>query len=307
MTGRIVVVGAANHDLISYVPRLPTAGETLHGTSFQMGYGGKGANQAVMAARLGSAVSMVGKVGTDVFGDGTLTNFREQGVDTEHVHQTDAAMSGVAPIAVDPQGANAIIIVNGANDHLTVDEVEAARGLIASADVLVCQLEIPLAMTLAALQVAHEEGTRTILNPAPAREDLPAEAYGLSDILCPNEPETELLSGGQVVTFEEAVIQAEVLRARGAGAVVLTLGERGCLVVDEDGPTELPADQVEAVDTTGAGDAFVGSLAHFLAGGATLRDAATRAVVVATRSVLHRGTQTSFPSAADLPSDLLEV
>jgi ribokinase len=232
---RICVVGAANLDLISYVPRLPEPGETLHGTQFAMGYGGKGANQAAMAAKLGASVSMVTKLGRDVFGDGTLDNFRSLGIDTTHVHLTDEAFSGVAPIAVDPDGRNAIIIVTGANDLLSVEEVEAARSAIAAADVVVCQLEIALSTTEAALRVAREEGITTILNPAPALADLPAEVFALCDVLCPNEPETELLTGHSVDTRAEAEKSAEELRARGPSAVVLTLGERGCLVVDDAG------------------------------------------------------------------------
>ncbi len=302
--GSVVVVGASMLDLISYVPRLPRPGETLHGSSFQIGFGGKGANQAVMAAKLGSPVAMVAKLGTDGFGDDTFDNFVAQRVDTTHVHRTDAASSGVAPIAVQPDGANAIIIVAGANDHLTVDEVEQARATIAAADVVVCQLEIPMAVTEAALRIAREEGVTTILNPAPAREELPADLYHLADVLCPNEPETELLTGAPV-TADQAVAQAQSLRRRGAGAVVLTLGERGCLVVDDHGATDLPSDDVEVVDTTGAGDAFVGALAHFLAGGADLRDAAGRASRLAAITVTARGTQTSFPDAAEVPAELL--
>lgn len=308
MTGHpIVVVGASMLDLISYTPRLPAPGETLHGSSFHMGYGGKGANQAVMAAKLGSPVVMVAKLGADVFGDGTLENFQKHNVDTTHVHQTDAAFSGVAPIAVSPDGTNAIIIVSGANDHLTEQEVEQARPAIAAAGVVVCQLEIPLPLTHTALQIAREEGTRTILNPAPARADLPDDLVALADVFCPNEPETELLTGGSVATSEDAIAQAKVLRDRGAGAVVMTLGDRGCLVVDHEGATELPTEKVDVVDTTGAGDAFVGSLAHFLARDVSLRDAAARACYVATRSVTGRGTQTSFPDGGQLPRDILET
>src|SRR6266542_1128095 len=165
---RVCVVGAANIDLISYVPRLPRTGETLHGTRFQMGYGGKGANQAVMGAKLGARVSMVAKLGRDVFGEGTLSNFREWGVDTEHVTFTDDAFSGVAPIAVDPDGNNAIIIVTGANDLLSPDDVERARPAIRDSVVVACQLEVELETTIAALRVAREVGARTIFNPAPA-------------------------------------------------------------------------------------------------------------------------------------------
>jgi ribokinase len=299
--GRICVVGAANIDLVSYVPRLPRLGETLHGTSFQIGYGGKGANQAVMAAKLGWPVSLVCLLGDDVFGEGALANLRASGVDTTHVGLADGASSGVAPIAVDPDGNNAIIIVMGANDLLASDHVERARPAIAAANVLVCQLEIRLETTLAALRVARDEGCRTILSPAPARSGLPEEIYALSDVLCPNEPETELLTG--VPAGEEAA--RELLR-RGTAAVVLTLGDQGCLVVTEDESTHVPAPSVHAVDTTGAGDAFVGSLACFLAAGRPLVDAAERANRVAAASVQARGTQTSFPTAADLPAGVLE-
>jgi ribokinase len=297
---KICVVGAANLDLISYVPRLPRLGETLHGQSFQIGYGGKGANQAVMAAKLGAEVTMICKLGRDVFGEGALENFAGHGIDTEHVSFTDGAFTGVAPIAVDPEGRNSIIIVTGANDLLSVADLERARGAIARAGVVVTQLEIPVEPTLAAMRIAREEGVRTIFNPAPARERLPEELYGLSDVICPNEPETELLTG--MPAGEEAA--RELLR-RGAGAVVLTLGERGCLVVDGAEVALLPAPEVRAVDTTGAGDAFVGSLAVFFAAGRPLVEAAGRANAVAALSVQGRGTQTSFPERSDLPAELL--
>jgi ribokinase len=297
---RVVVVGAANIDLISYVPRLPRVGETLHGSSFQMGYGGKGANQAVMAAKLGAEVAMVCKLGRDVFGEGTLENFRSLGVDTTHIGFADEAFSGVAPIAVDPEGRNSIIIVTGANDLLSPDDLERARPAIAASHVLVCQLELPVETSLAALRIAREEGVSTIFNPAPAREELDEQLYRLSDVLCPNEPETELLTG---IPAGEAA--ARELLERGAGSVVLTLGERGCLVVEGDTAVEVPVEPVRALDTTGAGDAFVGALATFLAAGRPLVDAATRANAVAARSVQGRGTQTSFPGAADLPAALL--
>jgi ribokinase len=303
---KICVVGASNLDLISYVPRLPRMGETLHGTRFHMGYGGKGANQAVMAAKLGGDVAVVTKLGQDIFGENTLKNFQSWGVDTQHVLFTDQAFSGVAPIAVDPEGHNSIIIVTGANDVLTVEEIEAARSTIAAAQIVVCQLEIPLDITLAALRVARQEGVTTIFNPAPARPDLPEDLYQLSDIFCPNESETELLTGRPVNSTEEAEAAARVLLERGAGTVILTLGERGSLLVTTEDSAHVPATPVKALDTTGAGDAFVGSLAYFLAGGKTLTEAMRRANHIAAISVQSSGTQTSFPVAADLPPDLLE-
>ncbi len=303
---KICVVGAANLDLISYVPRLPRMGETLHGTRFHMGYGGKGANQAVMAAKLGGDVAIVTKLGQDIFGENTLKNFQSWGIDTRHVLFTDQAFSGVAPIAVDPDGHNAIIIVTGANDLLTPEEIEAARPVIAAAQILVCQLEIPVETTLAALRVARQEGVTTIFNPAPARPSLPDELYQLSDIFCPNESETELLTALPVNSQEETEAAARALLGRGAGMVILTLGERGSLLVTATDSVHVPATPVKALDTTGAGDAFVGSLAYFLAAGKPLAEAMRRANYIAAISVQSSGTQTSFPAAADLAPDLLE-
>ena len=301
---KICVVGACNLDLISYVPRLPSMGETLHGSRFHMGFGGKGANQAIMAAKMGGAVTMVSKLGRDVFGENTLKNFKSWGVNTQHIHFTDQAFSGVAPIAVDPEGHNSIIIVTGANDLLTGAEVEAARSAIASSSILVCQLEIPLDISLAALRIAREEGVKTIFNPAPALSEIPAEIYHLSDIFCPNETETELLTGMSVDSVEEAEIAAKVLIDRGAAAVILTLGKRGSLLVTGTTIEHVPVEPVKALDTTGAGDAFVGSLAFFLAAGKSLSDAIARANRIAAISVQSSGTQTSFPEAKDLPTEL---
>ena len=304
---KICVVGACNLDLISYVPRLPRKGETLHGTHFHMGFGGKGANQAVMAAKLGGDVSMVTKLGNDVFGENILENFKFCGVNTQHVHFTEKAFSGVALIAVDPEGHNAIIIVMGANDLLTRDEMEAARPTIAVSDILVCQLEIPLEITMDALRIAQEENVKTIFNPAPARPDLPEDIYNLSDIFCPNESETELLTDMKVGTMEEAEKAARILLERGAGTVILTLGEQGSLLVTKNKADHVPAESVKAIDTTGAGDAFIGSLAFFIASGRTLSEAIKTANRIAAISVQSVGAQTSFPEAKDLPSDMFDI
>ncbi len=303
---KICVVGACHLDLMSYVPRLPRMGETLHGTRFHVGFGGKGANQAVMAAKLGGNVTMIAKLGQDVFGQDTFKNFAQWGIKTQHIHSTEQAFSGVATIAVDPDGHNAIMIVTGANDLLTEKEIEAARSAIAEAQVLVCQLEIPLEISLAALRIARQVGVKTIFNPAPARPNLPDELYQLSDIFCPNESETKLLTNMSVETLEEAEIAARLLVERGAGAVILTLGEQGSLLVTDRETTHIPVESVKALDTTGAGDAFVGSLAYFLALGKPLAEAAKRANRVAAISVQSSGTQTSFPEAKDLPPDICD-
>lgn len=301
---QVCVVGAANIDLISYVPRLPTLGETLHGTSFRMGYGGKGANQAVMAAKLGAAVTMVTKLGRDTFGAGTLENFRAWSVDTQYVTQTEEASSGVAPIFVDPAGDNAIVIVTGANDLITAGEIASAAPAMAASGAVVCQLEIPVETTVRALRTARAQQALTIVNPAPARDDLPEELFRLSDVFCPNRGEAALISGRGADTLDDVAGSAELFRQWGAGSVVITLGEDGCLVAHEKGVDLLPGERVDAVDTTGAGDAFVGALAFCLARGDDLRESARLANRVAALSVLGHGTQTSFPDRDDLPADL---
>lgn len=303
----VCVVGAANIDLISYVPRLPDMGETLHGTEFRMGYGGKGANQAVMAARLGAAVTMVTKLGDDVFGQGTLENFRTCGVDTDFVTMTDQAFSGVAPIMVDTSGNNSIVIVTGANDLLTDEEIENARPAMAQAGAVVCQLEIPVPAVAVALRAARAEGTSTILNPAPAPDELPDELIGLSDVLCPNQVELGVLTNRPVDTVDDAAAAAGSLRQRGAMSVVVTMGEDGCLVVSSEGVEHLPAPSVQAVDTTGAGDAFVGALAYFLARGEPLVTSSALANEIAAVSVTGRGTQTSFPDSSSLPDRVVQA
>jgi ribokinase len=295
---KICVVGSSNIDLISKVPRLPMLGETLTGHSFQIGYGGKGANQAVMAARLGAQVTMVTKVGRDVFGEGTVVNYREQGIDTQHVLFDESRFSGVAPIFVDDYAQNFIVIVPGANLGLSPSDVRAARGAIQAADLVVCQLEVPVETTLEAFRIAKAGGRRTVLNPAPAAP-LPDELLQLTDICAPNETETELLTGLPARTAAEAEAAARALRTRGPAVVILTLGERGALVVDGDSVEHVPALRVAAVDPTGAGDAFIGSLAVYLGEGLPLHEAVLRANAVAALSVMRVGTQVSFPIRSD--------
>lgn len=290
-------------DLIAYTPRLPAPGETLMGTRFQTGYGGKGANQAVAAARLGAAVAMVARVGGDVFGADMLANFAAQGIDVARVLRTEGVSSGVAPIAVDDAGRNAIIVVAGANALLTPADVDAAAPAIRRARVLLCQLEVPLETSLRALTLAREAGVLTILNPAPAPEALPDAMLRVSDLVCPNESEASAISGIPVTDAASAEAAGRVLVGRGARAAIVTLGAAGCLYVSASETWRAPAPVVTAVDTTGAGDCFLGSLAFFLARAAGLRDAAIRAAAVAALSVQRPGTQTSYPYAADLPGE----
>ena len=286
-------------DMISRVPRLPTLGETLVGHSFHLGYGGKGANQATAAARLGGQVSMVGRVGRDVFGEGTIENFRANGIDTAHVGVDPDRFSGVAPILVDDHAQNVVVIVPGANDGLTPDDVRTAEAKIQSADILCCQLEVPIETSMAALRIARSADVRTIFNPAPAAA-LPDELLALTDICVPNEVEVEMLTGRTARTVAEAEVAARVLLARGPRYVVVTLGSRGALLVADDTSTHVPASPVEAVDPTGAGDAFIGALAVFLGEGRSIEEAMRLAVAAAALSVTRVGTQVSFARRNEL-------
>ncbi len=295
---KICVVGSSNIDLISRVPHLPRLGETIVGHSFHMGFGGKGANQAVMAAKLRAQVTMVTKVGRDVFGENTLGNYRRQGVDTTHVLFDDQRFSGVAPIFVDDNAQNFIVIVPGANMGLSSADARRAAPAIQAADVLICQLEVPVETTLEAFRIAKAAKVKTILNPAPAAP-LPDELLSLCDLCVPNETETESLTGRPVATVDDTAAAGRILLGRGPRVVIITLGARGALMLDGGTPRHIPSVQVDAVDPTGAGDAFIGSLAVFLAEGASPVEAVSRANAVAALSVTRIGTQVSFPSRSD--------
>ena len=301
---QIVVVGACMIDLISYVPRFPEMGETLHGTEFRMGYGGKGANQAIMAAKLGSKVIMVSKVGDETFGNGTLENFKQNGVLTDFIYKSKDSFSGVAPIFVTPKGENSIVIVSGANDKLTAEEIHKASKEIEKSSYLICQLEIEVELSLTALRLAKQLGISTILNPAPARSSLPDEIYKLTDIFCPNESEAELLTGRKINAMSDVESMAQEFISAGAKSVIITLGENGCYVFANGVGKHLSAKKVEVVDSTGAGDAFVGALAHYLDLGNDIFESARMASAVATISVQGKGTQSSFPGLDQLPLEL---
>ena len=304
---QIVVVGACMIDLISYVPRFPQMGETLHGTEFRMGYGGKGANQAIMAAKLGSKVVMVSKVGDESFGAGTLENFKKNGVSTSFVYKSKEEFSGVAPIFVTPKGENSIVIVSGSNNKLTAMEIEKASNEIKQSSYLICQLEIEVELSLIALRLAKKLGVSTILNPAPARSSLPEEIYKLTDIFCPNESEAELLTGKKINSMTDIEEMAKQFVTAGAKSVIITLGENGCYVLSNGVGKHISANKVSVVDSTGAGDAFVGALAHFLDLGIAIFESSKWASAVATISVQGKGTQSSFPERDQLPSELLRI
>ena len=296
---RIVVVGSTNIDLTFSTARLPKPGETLTGHGFQLGHGGKGANQAIMAARLGAHVSMVSRVGPDVFGDDAISNYHSHGVDTTFVRKDETLLTGVASIVVDDDARNCILVVPGANAALSPVAVREALPALCQCRVVVCQLEVPMASTLEALLLAKAAGIATILNPAPALP-LSNELLWLTDLCIPNETELELLTGHGVTTLKAVENAARVLAKRGPPTVIATLGERGVLIVDAGATTHLPAVPVKAVDPTGAGDAFIGSLAVMLAEGRSLAEAVRWANTAAALSVTRLGAQAAFPTRAEV-------
>lgn len=297
MAGRIAVIGSNNVDLVTNVPRMPAPGETLAGSHFATHFGGKGANQAVAAARLGSSVTMVTRVGEDGFGQDVLRNLGAHGIDLTHARVAEGTANGVASIFVDPSGENVIVIVAGANGTLTPADVEAAADDLARCDLILLQLEVPLETVYHAIKLARRIGVPAILNPAPAAPGLDlGRLHGLA-WFCPNETELALLTGLPVSTEEEISAAAQSLFAHGIGKVVVTLGARGARLVTAEGVTSIPALAVRPVDTTGAGDAFIGAFAHFLAAGEAPEQALTQAAGYAALSVTKPGAQASYASA----------
>ncbi|EDV99996.1 ribokinase [Drosophila grimshawi] len=300
----VLVFGSAIIDFICYTPRLPKAGETLHGHKFQTGFGGKGANQCVAAARLGSHTALIAKLGDDSFGQDYLRQLRAEYVNVEHVQPLPNQTTGIAQIAVSDEGENNIIIVVGANNALNASDVTAAAQFFDQAKVLVCQLETPIEATLHALR--QFKGI-SIVNAAPALEETPGELLQLSTILCVNETEAALMTGMQSInSVGEANAAVERLIEMGANGVIITLGKLGAVCGTKQTQCEhVPAPHVppeKVVDTTGAGDAFIGALAHNLARypkeALTVHIAA--ACQVASKSVQLPGTQASFPFGGDL-------
>jgi ribokinase len=289
----VVVVGSANIDLTTFTDQFPRPGETIFGRKFQLGFGGKGANQAVAAALCGARVSMVARVGDDLFGPATVENFKAQGIDASHVWITRGESSGVAPIFVDSAGQNRILVVKGANDALTPADVDAAAPLLRQADCIVLQLEVPVETVYYTLRFARQNGIRSILNPAPG-QTLDLGELANADYVVPNETEAEALSGMPVRNIEEARACAQHLLDAGLRRIIVTLGGNGALCASADGMKHAPPHRVEPVDTTGAGDAFIGSFACFLGSGITESEALARANVYAALSTLSVGTQMSF-------------
>ncbi|MFB6604173.1 ribokinase [Streptomyces noursei] len=293
----VLVVGSANADLTVRVTRRPGAGETVLGTDLVESAGGKGANQAAAAARIGGRTALLARVGGDAYGELLLAAQRAAGTDVAPVIVDADARTGTAMIIVSPDGDNSIVVSPGANAALTPKDVAAAQDVIAASTVLSLQLEIPMETVRAAAEAAEGAGTRVVLNPSPTPEDLDRALLSAADPLVVNEHEARQLSGRTDGTPAE---WAAALRERGARSVVVTLGGDGALVLDDSGTTTVPGVRVEAVDTTGAGDAFTGALATRLAGGAALADAARFAVRVGAAAVTKPGAQPSYPTAEDL-------
>ncbi|WP_306132063.1 ribokinase [Roseivivax marinus] len=298
MADRIAVVGSNMVDLVTYVERMPDRGETLEAPDFAQGFGGKGANQAVAAARLGAEVAMVTCVGDDLFGPRTRQNLADNGIDVTHVRTVEGMPSGVAPIFVEPDGENAILIVKGANAHLSGKDIEAAADTLKGCDAILLQLEVPLQTVYDAVAFGAKHGIQTILNPAPAHPDLDLSKLDGLDWFCPNESELAMLSGMPTDTDDAVLAAARSLIARGIRNVIVTLGGRGARLITADDVTQIAPVTVDPVDTTGAGDAFIGSFARFLSGGAAPEEALTRAARYAAHSITGRGTQSSYTDAA---------
>mgnify|MGYP001393669220 CR=1 FL=1 len=290
---RIAVVGSANIDLTTFTNQFPKPGETIFGQRFDLGFGGKGANQAVAARLCGADVSMVARVGSDLFGPATIENFRKLGIDTTHVKQVEGLSSGVAPIFVEANGQNRILVVKGANDTLRPADVDAAAATLKAADCIVLQFEIPVQTVYYTIDFARKHGILCILNPAPAQ---PVDLHALKDLdyFVPNESEAEAITESPVQNVEDAKNCAQKLVAGGIRRVIITLGANGSLLATRDGSAHVPSFAVKSVDSSGAGDAFIGSFAVFLAEGVPEKEAVRRANLYAGLSTTGVGTQKSF-------------
>jgi ribokinase len=294
---KVAVVGSINMDLVVRSPRFALAGETILGTAFHTIPGGKGANQAVAARRMGAEVAMIGRVGDDEFGLTLRRNLDDEGIDTECLQVTPSESSGVALITVDDSGENTIIVVPGANGRLTIDDIEGARGLIAGADILLMQLEIPLPVVERAAQIASEGGVTVILNAAPARA-LPTALLSTVDYLVVNETEALLVAGTASGSPEEA---ARTLHSTGVRNVVVTLGPEGSLLVPSEGASvAVPAYRVRPVDTTAAGDGFAGAFAVALADGVPAPEALRWGNAEGAIAVTREGAQPSLPTRSEV-------
>ncbi|EDO37819.1 predicted protein [Nematostella vectensis] len=305
----IVVVGSCFVDMLWYIPRLPKRGETIHATKFQMDFGGKAANQCCMASKLGAKVAMVAMVGKDKFGDDTIQNFKDLGVNTDHILQTDDAATGVTSINVDSEGKPGFISMAGSNRLLTIDQVQPALNKLQGFHVLVCDKGIPLNTSAQVLKHGKQLGAKTIFNPSPRIEQMEPEMYRSISLMVLNGDEGEGLTGIPVNDITSAKTVIMEIHKRGTAAVVLTLGKHGAVCSQEGCPMfHVKTRQVQAVDTTGAGDCLVGCLAFYLANYPHLSfpEMVARAVDIATTAVTSGGVQSSYPSHKDLSQALFD-
>lgn len=301
----ICVVGSSNQDLFNIVDEMPRPGETIHGKSFFTSFGGKGANQAVMAARLGAKVTMVTRLGNDSFGKEIIANFRNNKINTDKVFISDGTATGIAVICVDRKGENSIIVTPGANALLSKKDIDSASGVIAGSGLILCQLEVPLETVIHALKTAHKSNIITVLNVSPVPKKFSSEIFKLTNVMCLNEIEAEVISGCKTDSMKGIEKAAREILKRGTKSVVITLGANGCFVVSEKSlPVHLSSPKVKTVDTTGAGDCFLGSLSYFLACGKDICNAAEKAGIIAAESVKKKGTQISYPEKSNLPKTL---
>lgn len=294
---KIAVIGSNMVDLITYIDRMPAQGETLEAPGFALGCGGKGANQAVAAAKLGADVLMLTKVGDDMFADNTLANFQRFGIDTRYVQRVPGVSSGVAPIFVQADSHNSILIVKGANAHLVPADIDAAAQALRECSLIVLQLEINVDTVYHAIEFGRAHNILVLLNPAPALPGLSREHLSHLDFLVPNESELALITGQVVDSPASAHKAAQTLVADGIRHVIVTLGQQGALYVGEEGEFQIPGLSVAARDTTGAGDAFIGCFIHHWSRDRDIRAAMTQAVAYSACSVTGLGTQTSYPDA----------
>jgi ribokinase len=291
---KITVVGSNMVDLITYVQRMPREGETIEAPRFEMGFGGKGANQAVAAALLGADVCMVTKVGDDIFGPNTKKNLEQHGIDTRYVQAVPGVSSGVAPIFVDPQSHNSILIIKGANAHLLPLDVDAAKKRIQESDMVILQLEVSLETVYHTIALCSSAGVPVILNPAPADPHLDVARIRGVSLFAPNETELRTLTSQPTGTLEEVKAAARTLLAKGLPKIIVTLGEKGSLLLTADEETLVPPHRVKSTDTTGAGDAFIGCFAAFYVETGDIRKAMETANRYAALSTMRPGTQKSF-------------
>lgn len=300
-TKPIMIMGIFVADVTFRTPQLPAWGQTVLGTSFKLGPGGKGSNQAVAAARLGGRVSFISKIGNDPFGRIAQDLYKTEAIDTQFLVQSDQHVTGAAAIIIDDvKGENAIVVTPGAANALTTAEIEAAREQISKSAVFLTQLELPVNLVEFGLMLAHELGIPTVLNPAPAL-DLSDSLLSLCDFLTPNETEAEILTGRSVASLEDAERAADTLLARGVKNVILTLGARGALLKNASTTQHIAAvDAGPVIDTTGAGDAFNGAFAVALARGLPLDEGVRYSCAAAGISVTRHGTAPSMPSLREL-------